>query len=173
MFSPAFPRPVYYVPTCASFLSVLYRPSCGLLKTICIYLRLLRVFIRSVTEDRTERNVISMQRFSHGYLRPFQCHSLSKPSLTGVCRLGLHNILHVIFMRISSVKAVLWLAVNLHQMFSNGAAFNSWCVYLAVAWQYYFSLCNFKFIFAVLVNDNIWSHQRYINKYFYSDALNW
>ncbi len=40
-------------------------------------------------------------------------------------RLGLHDILHAIVMRISTVKTVLWLAVNLHQLFSNGAAFNT------------------------------------------------
>jgi len=40
-------------------------------------------------------------------------------------QLGLHDILHAIVMRISSVKAVLWLAVNLLQLFSNGAAFNT------------------------------------------------
>ncbi len=34
-------------------------------------------------------------------------------------------ILHAIVMRISSVKTVLWLAVNLHQLFSDGAAFNT------------------------------------------------
>ncbi len=39
--------------------------------------------------------------------------------------LGLHGILHAIVMRISSVKTVLWLAVNLHQLFSDGAAFNT------------------------------------------------
>ncbi len=39
--------------------------------------------------------------------------------------LGLHDILHAIVMRISSVKTVLWLAVNLHQLFSDGAAFNT------------------------------------------------
>ncbi len=39
--------------------------------------------------------------------------------------LGLHNILHAIVMHISPVKTVLWLAVNLHQLFSNGAAFNA------------------------------------------------
>ncbi len=40
-------------------------------------------------------------------------------------RLGLHDISHAIVMRISSVKTVLWLAVNLHHLFSNGAAFNT------------------------------------------------
>ncbi len=39
--------------------------------------------------------------------------------------IGLHDILHAIVMRISSVKTVLWLAVNLHHLFSNGAAFNT------------------------------------------------
>ncbi len=39
--------------------------------------------------------------------------------------LGLHDILHAIVMCISSVKTVLWLAVNLLQLFSNGAAFNT------------------------------------------------
>ncbi len=38
---------------------------------------------------------------------------------------GLQDILHAIVMRISSVKTVLWLAVNLHHLFSNGAAFNT------------------------------------------------
>ncbi len=38
---------------------------------------------------------------------------------------GLHDILHAIVMCISSVKTVLWLAVNLHQLFSNGAVFNA------------------------------------------------
>ncbi len=40
-------------------------------------------------------------------------------------KLGLHDILHAIVMRISSVKTVLWLAVNFLQLFSNGAAFNT------------------------------------------------
>ncbi len=35
--------------------------------------------------------------------------------------LGLGDISHAICMRISSVKPVPWLAVNLHQLFSNGA----------------------------------------------------
>ncbi len=39
--------------------------------------------------------------------------------------LGLGDILHAICMRISSVKPVPWLAVNLHHLFSNGAAFNT------------------------------------------------
>ncbi len=39
--------------------------------------------------------------------------------------LGLGDILHAIVMRISSVKPVSWLAVNLHHLFSNGAAFNT------------------------------------------------
>ncbi len=30
---------------------------------------------------------------------------------------GLHDLLHAIVMRISSIKTVLWLAVNLHQLF--------------------------------------------------------
>ncbi len=38
---------------------------------------------------------------------------------------GLGDILHAICMRISSVKPVPWLAVNLHHLFSNGAAFNT------------------------------------------------
>ncbi len=62
------------------------------------------------------------QRFSKSGLR-----SGSGPgenSLYGY-KLGLHGILHAIVMRISSVKTVLWLAVNLHQLFSNGAAFNT------------------------------------------------
>ncbi len=41
------------------------------------------------------------------------------------CELGLHDILHAIVMRISSVKTVLWLAIHLLQLFSNGAAFNT------------------------------------------------
>ncbi len=39
--------------------------------------------------------------------------------------IGLGDNSHVICMRISSVKPVPWLAVNLHQVFSNGAAFNT------------------------------------------------
>ncbi len=39
--------------------------------------------------------------------------------------LGLHDILHAICMRITSVKPVPWLAVNLHHLFSNGAVFNT------------------------------------------------
>ncbi len=39
--------------------------------------------------------------------------------------LWLGNISHAICMRISSVKPVPWLAVNLHYLFSNGAAFNT------------------------------------------------
>ncbi len=38
---------------------------------------------------------------------------------------GLGDISHAIVMRISSVKPVPWLAVNLHHLFSNGAAFNT------------------------------------------------
>ncbi len=41
------------------------------------------------------------------------------------CVLGLGDISHAICMRISSVKPVPWLAVNLHHPFSNGAAFNT------------------------------------------------
>ncbi len=40
-------------------------------------------------------------------------------------KIGLHDILHAICMRITSVKPVPWLAVNLHHLFSNGAAFNT------------------------------------------------
>ncbi len=40
-------------------------------------------------------------------------------------KLGLGDILHAIVMRISSVKPVPWLALNLHHLFSNGAAFNT------------------------------------------------
>ncbi len=39
--------------------------------------------------------------------------------------LGMGDILHAIWMRISSVKPVPWLALNLHHLFSNGAAFNT------------------------------------------------
>ncbi len=42
-----------------------------------------------------------------------------------VLELGLHDILHAIVMRISSVKPVLWLALNLHHLLSSGAAFNT------------------------------------------------
>ncbi len=38
---------------------------------------------------------------------------------------GLDDISHAICMRISSLKPVPWLAVNLHHLFSNGAAFNT------------------------------------------------
>ncbi len=41
------------------------------------------------------------------------------------CGVGLGDISHAICMRISSVKPVPWLAVNLHHLFSNGAAFNT------------------------------------------------
>ncbi len=40
-------------------------------------------------------------------------------------KLGLRDILHAIVMCISSVKPVLWFVINLHQLFSNGAAFNT------------------------------------------------
>ncbi len=39
--------------------------------------------------------------------------------------MGLHDILHAIVMRISSVKTVLWLEVNLHHLLSDGAAFTT------------------------------------------------
>ncbi len=39
--------------------------------------------------------------------------------------LGMGDILHAICMRISSVKPVPWLALNLHHLFSNGAVFNT------------------------------------------------
>ncbi len=49
--------------------------------------------------------------------------------LSSVClsiyHLGLGDISHAICMRISSVKPVPWLTVNLHHLFSNGAAFNT------------------------------------------------
>ncbi len=49
--------------------------------------------------------------------------SLFSPPVAGVWwAQGLHDILHAIVMCISSVKTVLWLAVNL---FSNGVAFNT------------------------------------------------
>ncbi len=38
---------------------------------------------------------------------------------------GMHDKSHVIVMHISSVKPVLWLVVNLHHVFSDGAAFNT------------------------------------------------
>ncbi len=43
-------------------------------------------------------------------------------------QVGLHVILHAIVMRISSVKPVLWLVLNLHHLFSkpvDGAAVNT------------------------------------------------
>ncbi len=39
--------------------------------------------------------------------------------------IGMGDILHAICMRISSVKPVPWLALNLHHLFSNGAVFNT------------------------------------------------
>ncbi len=60
-----------------------------------------------------------------------QCIMVSFSSVTATksesvwCLVGLHDILHAIVMRISTVKTVLWLAVNLHHLFSNGAAFNT------------------------------------------------
>ncbi len=38
---------------------------------------------------------------------------------------GLHDISHAIVMRISSVKPVTWLVINLHHMHSDGATFNT------------------------------------------------
>ncbi len=38
---------------------------------------------------------------------------------------GMGDILHAICMRISSVKPVPWLALNLHHLFSDGAVFNT------------------------------------------------
>ncbi len=43
----------------------------------------------------------------------------------GLFLLGLHDKSHVIAMRISSVKPVLWLVVNLHHMPLDGVAFNT------------------------------------------------
>ncbi len=40
-------------------------------------------------------------------------------------KVGMGDILHAICMRISSVKPVPWLALNLHHLFSNGAVFNT------------------------------------------------
>ncbi len=51
--------------------------------------------------------------------------SIRKCLFNDVLWLGLHDILHAIVMHISSVKTVLWLAVNIHHLFSNGAAFNT------------------------------------------------
>ncbi len=39
--------------------------------------------------------------------------------------IGLHDKSHEIVMRISLVKPILWLVVNLHHMLSDGAAFNT------------------------------------------------
>ncbi len=52
---------------------------------------------------------------SHTKLRYFE-------DMAGI---GLGDISHTILMHISSVKPVLWLAVNLHHLFSDGAAFNT------------------------------------------------
>ncbi len=43
-----------------------------------------------------------------------------------MCVLGLGDISHALCMRISSVKPVPWLAVNLHHLFSNSFEFNTW-----------------------------------------------
>ncbi len=43
----------------------------------------------------------------------------------GQPKVGMGDILHAICMRISSVKQVPWLALNLHHLFSNGAVFNT------------------------------------------------
>ncbi len=40
-------------------------------------------------------------------------------------KVGLNDILHAIVMPILSVKTFLWLAINLHQLLSNGAAVNT------------------------------------------------
>ncbi len=49
----------------------------------------------------------------------------SEENWVKVLWLGLGDISHAICMRISSVKPVPWLAVNLHHLFSNGATFNT------------------------------------------------
>ncbi len=61
-------------------------------------------------------NTIQMLWVSNFFLK-----KLSKCALNS----GLHYILHAIVMRISSVKPVLWFVINLHHLFSNGAAFNT------------------------------------------------
>ncbi len=53
---------------------------------------------------------------------------------------GLGDILHEIVMRISSVKPVPWLAVNLHHLFSNGAACSSQTSYAYIDWYIAFDM---------------------------------
>ncbi len=49
----------------------------------------------------------------------------NKHQLNKLPYIAIANILHAIVMRISSIKTLMWLAVNLHQLFSNGDAFNT------------------------------------------------
>ncbi len=49
----------------------------------------------------------------------------SRKSCSVFRALGLGDISHAMIMRISSVKPVLWLALNLHHLFSNWAAVNT------------------------------------------------
>ncbi len=59
------------------------------------------------------------------------CVIYNKPYYRCVIRfklnLGLGDISNTMIMRISSVKLVLWLVVNLHHLLSDGAAFNTQC----------------------------------------------
>ncbi len=55
----------------------------------------------------------------------FASHLLKVTARLFCCQVGLHDILHATVMRISSVKMVLWLAKNLHQLFSNDTPFNT------------------------------------------------
>ncbi len=55
----------------------------------------------------------------------FASHLLKVTARLFCCQVGLHDILHATVMRISSVKTVLWLAKNLHQLFSNDTPFNT------------------------------------------------
>ncbi len=64
----------------------------------------------------TQFNMHCKLEFVHTSVR-LTCRTHSK--------LGLGDISHAILMRISSVKPVLWLVVNLHHLFSDGAAFNT------------------------------------------------
>ncbi len=60
-----------------------------------------------------------------GNSHSFPPHSIILHSWMSITNFGLHDILHAIVVRISSVKTVLSLAVNLHHLLSDGAAFNT------------------------------------------------
>ncbi len=76
-------------------------------------------------------------------------------------KVGLHDILHAIDMRISSVNTILWLAVNLHQLFPSGAAFNTQsCSSLCIPVDHWFQVSERVWDSAqVHLQQAVWRHK--------------